>query len=77
MILIYVQMSSKDRRSATLPHSMEAASLTDADDVHALSTDDYVHVQVGGGCWVSPPVIVTPTRLRQRIKATGRDTGLI
>jgi len=67
MILIYVQMLSKDRQSATLPHSMEAASLT----------DDYVHVQVSGGHRVLPPVIVTPTCLCQRIKATGRDTGLV
>jgi len=77
MILIYVQMSSKDRRSVTLPHSMEAASLTNADDVPALSTDDYVHVQVSGSHRVLPPVIVMPTHLCQRIKATRRDTGLV
>ncbi|KIM60113.1 hypothetical protein SCLCIDRAFT_125021 [Scleroderma citrinum Foug A] len=71
-------MTSKERRSATLERSIKAASLTEADDMPTFSTDDYVHVQVGGGCReLSPPVIVTPTHLCQRIKATGRDTGLV
>jgi len=71
-------MTSKDRRSATLEHPVKAASLTEADDIPAFSTNDYVHVQVSGGRReLTPPVIVTPTRLRQRIKATGRDTGLV
>jgi len=40
--------------------------------------DDFVVVQVGGGHREpSPPVVVTPTRLCQRIKATTRDTGLV
>jgi len=40
--------------------------------------DDYVLVQEGGGRREpSPSTMITPTRLRQRIKATTRDTGLI
>jgi len=39
----------------------------------------FVEVQVGGGCHadVSPPPVLTPTRLRTAIKATNRDGGLI
>jgi len=71
-------MTSKDRQSATLEHPIEAASLTEADDIPTFSTNDCVHVQVGGGRQeLTPPVIITPTRLHQRIKATGRDTGLV
>ena len=71
-------MTSKERRSATLERSIKAASLTEADDMPTFSTDDYVHVQVGGGRReLSPPVIVTPMCLCQRIKATSRDTGLV
>lgn len=64
-------------RSGTLEHSMEVDSFTEADNISALSTDDYIQVQVGGGRREPTPVIVTPTRLRQKIKATGRDTGLV
>jgi len=41
--------------------------------------DDYVLVpQEGGGRREpSPSIQITPTRLRQKIKATTRDTGLI
>ncbi|KAH7905410.1 hypothetical protein BJ138DRAFT_1230018 [Hygrophoropsis aurantiaca] len=35
-------------------------------------------LQVGGGRrYISPPVEVTPTRLRTRIRATERDTGIV
>ncbi|KAI6104056.1 hypothetical protein EDD16DRAFT_245589 [Pisolithus croceorrhizus] len=64
-------------RSGTLEHSMEVDSFTEADNISALSTDDYIQVQVGGGCREPTPVIVTPTHLQQKIKATGRDTGLV
>jgi len=40
--------------------------------------DDFVIVQVGGGHREpSPAPATTPTRLRQKIKATTRDTGLV
>ena len=42
--------------------------------------DDYVLLppQEGGGHHEpSPSIVITPTRLRQKIKATTRDTGLI
>ncbi|KAI6130791.1 hypothetical protein EDD16DRAFT_1027724 [Pisolithus croceorrhizus] len=73
------QMASNldEGRSGTLEHSMEVDSFTEADNISALSTDDYIQVQVGGGRREPTPVIVTPTRLRQKIKATGRDTGLV
>jgi len=39
----------------------------------------FIEVQVGGGrcADVSPPPVLTPTRLRTAIKATNRDGGLI
>ena len=52
-------------------------SLTEADDMTS-SSDNYIHVQLGGGHWqLSPPVIVMPIHLHLRIKATGQDTGLV
>ena len=40
--------------------------------------DDFIIVQVGGGRREpSPPMVVTPTRLHQRIKPTTRNTGLV
>ena len=39
----------------------------------------FIEVQVGGGrrADVSPPPVLTPTRLQTAIKATNRDGGLI
>jgi len=65
-------MASKNRRSVTLERSVEAGEPTE-DDI----TDSYVHVQVGGGRREPSPAVVTPTRLRSKITATGRDIGLI
>ena len=39
--------------------------------------DNFIIVQVGGGCCKPSPPMVTPTQLRQKIKATTRDTGLV
>ena len=61
-------------RSETLERAMETDSFTEVGDT---STDDYIHVQVGGGRREPTPVIVTPTRLRQNIKAMGKDTGVV
>ena len=70
-------MPSNNRRSATQEGSVETDPLTEPDDMSS-SSDNYVHVQLGGRRrQLSPPVIVTPTHLRPRIKATGRDTGLV
>lgn len=42
------------------------------------SQDDFVIVQVGGGCREPLPApATTPTRLHQKIKATTKDTGLV
>jgi len=70
-------MSSNNRRSATQEGSVETDPLTEPDDMSS-SSDNYVHVQLGGGRrQLSPPVIVAPMCLCPRIKATGQDTGLI
>jgi len=66
-------MASKNRRSVTLERSAEAGEPTENDSI----TDSYVHVQVGGSRREPSPVVVTPTRLRSKITATGRDIGLI
>ena len=65
-------MASKKRWSVTLEHSVEPGEPT-KDDI----TDSYVHVQVGGGRREPSPIIVTPTHLRSKITATGKDIGLI
>jgi len=44
----------------------------------ASSQDDFVLVQIGGGCCKPLPALeMTPTQLRQKIKATTRDTGIV
>ncbi|OJA17486.1 hypothetical protein AZE42_11234 [Rhizopogon vesiculosus] len=43
-----------------------------------LPSNDYIQEQYGGGhCHESPPVELTPTRLRSTIKATHWDSGIV
>ncbi|KAG2124874.1 hypothetical protein DEU56DRAFT_916815 [Suillus clintonianus] len=42
-----------------------------------LSSLEYVHEQLGGGCRQSLPPELTPTRLRSRIRATSWDAGIV
>lgn len=66
-----------ERQSGTLECSTEMDAFAESDSVSLYSSDDYVQAQIGGGRCEPSPVIVTPMRLRQKIKATGRDTGLV
>ncbi|KAG2096303.1 uncharacterized protein F5147DRAFT_778352 [Suillus discolor] len=51
---------------------------TSSQSMHLLPGRDYVQEQYGGGCRPkTPPVELTPTRLRSRIKATQHDVGIV
>ncbi|KAG1856838.1 hypothetical protein C8R48DRAFT_775782 [Suillus tomentosus] len=41
------------------------------------ATFDYTQEQLGGGRYQSPPVELTPSRLRSKLKAMARDIGII
>ncbi|KIK16567.1 hypothetical protein PISMIDRAFT_15735 [Pisolithus microcarpus 441] len=66
----------KERQSDALDIGA-ADSFTEAGSMSLSSSDDYLQVQVGGGRREPSPIIVTPTRLHQKIKATGRDASLV
>jgi len=58
--------------------SMHSEAHSTHPEKHASTQDDFVIVQVGGGRREpSPAPATTPMRLRQKIKATTKDTGLV
>ncbi|KAI5999187.1 hypothetical protein EDD15DRAFT_2193869 [Pisolithus albus] len=59
---------------ASVPDERQSGTLECSTEMDVFAESD---TQIGGGCREPSPVIVTPTRLRQKIKATGRDTGLV
>ncbi|OAX32294.1 hypothetical protein K503DRAFT_805335 [Rhizopogon vinicolor AM-OR11-026] len=66
------QLEASEKLSSPPPSYMDSSPA-----VH-LSNSDYVHQQSGGGRrHQSPPVELTPTRLRSTLKVTSQDVGVV
>jgi hypothetical protein len=65
------QFDTPEKQSSLPPSYADSSPAT-----HIMN--DYIHEQLGGGRrHQSPPVELTPTRLRSNIKTTSRDVGIV